>query len=271
MKHATNRGHGKRCSIFRDYRGRVAVEPYPRNLAFSSTYNFRDVGGYPGLDGRTVRWRRLFRADSLHRLEGDDWAAFGALGVRTVVDLRRGFEVAEHGRVPEADGLTYHNPVLEHVDWKDVPYPGGVVHERWLADRYLDFTEAGRAGLAAALSVIADPAAAPVVVHCMAGKDRTGVVCALALSLLGVSDDDIATDYALTEAAMARLTAYLREHDPAAIEGQDHMFDSPREAMLLFLEDMGRMYGSVEKYVRTIGVTADQIAAIRDSLLTRWA
>ena len=246
----------------------MAAEPYPRNLAFSSTYNFRDVGGYPALDGRTVRWRRLFRADSLHRLEGDDWAAFGALGVRTVVDLRRATEVAQYGRVPEAEGLRYHNLVLEHLDWTEVPYPGGVVHERWLADRYLNFTEDGRAGLAAALSVIADPAAAPVVVHCMAGKDRTGVVCALTLSLLGVSDSDIATDYALTESAMAVLTAYLREHDPEAIEGQDHMFDSPREAMLLFLQDMRRLHGSVEKYARTIGVTADQIAALRESLLT---
>jgi protein-tyrosine phosphatase len=249
----------------------VAAEPFPRNLSFSATYNFRDVGGYPGLNGRTVRWRRLFRADSLHRLAGDDLAAFEALGVRTVVDLRRNAEIEQFGRVPEAGGHTYHHLVLEHLDWKEVPYPGGLVHERWIADRYLNFTEDGRAGLAAALSVIADPAAAPVVVHCMAGKDRTGVVCALTLALLGVSDDDIATDYALTESAMVALTAYLREHDPAAIEGLDHWYQSPREAMLLFLDDMRRLYGSVEKYVRTIGVTADQVAAMRESLLTARA
>ena len=87
----------------------VAADPYPRNLTFSATYNFRDVGGYAGLDGRTVRWRRLFRADSLHRLEGEDWEAFAALGVRTVIDLRRTFEVEEHGRVAEAEGLDYLN------------------------------------------------------------------------------------------------------------------------------------------------------------------
>src|SRR4030095_772597 len=101
--------------------------------------------------------------------------AFDALGVRTVVDLRRDSEVVQYGRVPEAEGLTYHNLVLEHLNWTDVPYPGGVVHERWIADRYLNFTEDGRAGLAAALSVIADPAAAPGVVHCMAGQHRPGV------------------------------------------------------------------------------------------------
>ena len=246
----------------------MAGEPYSRNLIFSSAYNFRDVGGYAGLDGRTVRWRRLFRADSLHRLTGDDWEAFTALGVRSVVDLRRPFEVTEHGRVAEAEGLRYVNAVLEHIDWREVPHPDDVRHERWLADRYLNFLEDGRTGLATALGVIADPDAAPVVVHCMAGKDRTGVACALALSLLGVSDEDIAADYAMTEVAMARLTAYLREHKPEAIAGQDHMFDSPREAMLLFLADVRTLHGSAEKYAREIGLGEDDIAAMRGHLLT---
>jgi protein-tyrosine phosphatase len=246
----------------------VAVEPYPRNLTFSSAYNFRDVGGYAGLEGRTVRWRRLFRADSLHRLKGEDWQTFAGLGVHSVVDLRRSFEVEEHGRVPQAEGLRYFNPVLEHIDWKDVPHPDGIQHERWLADRYLNFLDDGRAGLSTALSVIADPAAAPVVVHCMAGKDRTGVVCALTLSLLGVSDEDIATDYALTEVAMASLTEYLREHNPEAIEGNDHMFDSPREAMLMFLADLRDRHGSVPGFVREIGISDQQIAAMRGHLLT---
>jgi protein-tyrosine phosphatase len=246
----------------------VAVDSRPRNLTFASNYNFRDVGGYAGLDGRTVRWRRLFRADSLHRLAGDDWVAFAALGIQTVIDLRRGFEIEGHGRVPETDGLVYVNAVLEHVDWSEVPHSDGVAHERWLADRYLNFAEDGRPGLAAALGVIADPEAAPVVVHCMAGKDRTGVVCALTLALLGVSDEDIAADYALTETAMASLTAYLREHNPAAIAGNEHMFDSPREAMLLFLADLRSLHGSVEGYVRDIGLSDDQITAMRGHLLT---
>jgi protein-tyrosine phosphatase len=245
----------------------VAVDPYPRNLTFSSAYNFRDVGGYPGLDGRTVRWRRLFRADSLHRLEGEDWAAFSALGVRTVIDLRRPFEVAEYGRVADYEGLDYRNLVLEHVDWGEVPHPDGTVHERWLADRYLNFAEDGRAALSTALSVIADPAAAPVVVHCMAGKDRTGVTCALALALVGVSDEDIAADYALTTSSMRSLTEHLRRTNPAAIEGQEHMFDSPAEAMMLFLADLRELHGSVESYAREIGLKDEQVAAMRDHLL----
>nr|BFE68375.1 hypothetical protein GCM10020092_016760 [Actinoplanes digitatis] len=134
------------------------ADDYPRTLTFSSSYNFRDIGGYAGLDGRTVRWRRIFRADSLHRLRGDDLETFSELGVRTVIDLRRVFEVEAHGRVPEAEGLAYHNLVIEHVDWETVA--PSLPHERWLADRYLNFAEDGRAGLAAALSLIADPDAA---------------------------------------------------------------------------------------------------------------
>ncbi|WP_305782952.1 tyrosine-protein phosphatase [Symbioplanes lichenis] len=238
-----------------------------RSLTFASNFNFRDVGGYAGLDGRTVRWRRLFRADSLHRLKGDDLVTFGELGVRTVIDLRRTREVERHGRVPAAPGLTYHNPVIEHVEWNDVPLLDGVPRARWLADRYLNFAADGTAGIGTALSLIADPAAAPAVVHCMAGKDRTGVVCALTLALLGVSDEDIAADYHLTEASMDSLSEYLQRVNPSPVTDKYHMFECPPEAILMFLTDLRALHGSVGDYVRSIGITGQQVAALRDHLL----
>ncbi|GAA2904537.1 protein-tyrosine-phosphatase [Actinoplanes cyaneus] len=245
----------------------MVAEQYSRNLGFSATYNFRDVGGYTGLDGRTVRWRRLFRADSLHRIDEADTAAFTALGVRTVIDLRRPFEIEKFGRVPERYGLDYRNLVIKHVDWDEIAHPEGTVHERWLADRYLNFAEDGREGILESLRLIADPDAAPVVVHCMAGKDRTGTICALTLSLLGVSDENIAADYALTTGAMARLTDYLLKTDPDAVRGNEHMFDSPPAAMLLFLDDLRALHGSVEDYVRELGLTDAELTAMRRHLL----
>ncbi len=241
---------------------------HPRSLTFSSNFNFRDVGGYQGFDGRTVRWRRLFRADSLHRLKDEDLTAFGELGVRTVIDLRRVTEIELNGRVPSVENLTYHNPVIEHIEWNDVPVVEGVPHARWLADRYLNFTADGRKGIATALSLIADPVAAPAVVHCMAGKDRTGVVCALTLALLGVSDEEIAADYHLTEASMVGLTDYLSRTNPAAVQDKYHMFQCPPEAILLFLADLRAAHGSVLGYVQEIGITDEQVAALRDHLLS---
>lgn len=243
------------------------VSPYSRNLAFSTTFNFRDVGGYAGEHGRTVRWRQLFRSDSLHALDDADTRAFQALGVRTVVDLRRPFEVERHGRVPHLDGLAYRHHTIEHLEWDSVEHGPGTPHARWLADRYLNFAEEGHAGLAATLGVIADPQQAPVVVHCMAGKDRTGVVCALTLSLLGVSDDDIAADYALTTAAIEPMTRSLRERHPDLVDGKAHMFDSPAEAMRIFLDDLRGLHGSVQKYARDIGITEAQLSSMRGHLL----
>jgi protein tyrosine/serine phosphatase len=247
----------------------VTAAPHDRHRALTTTFNFRDVGGYAGLDGRTVRWRRLFRSDSLHRLSAADLAVLAELGVRTVIDLRRPLEVRRHGRVPHFDGLDYRHFPVEHLDWDEVEFPAGVGRERWLADRYLNFTADGHVALAATLSALADADRAPVVVHCMAGKDRTGVACALALSLLGVADRDVAADYALTTAAMAPLTAYLQGQDPnVVVDGKDHMFDSPAEAMALFLADLRAEHGSAEGYARAIGVTDAQIAALRAHLLS---
>ena len=248
------------------YRGRVTLSEPTRTLSFSVTFNFRDCGGYVGLDGRAVRWRRLFRSDSLHRLGEDDREAFAALGIRTVVDLRRPREVKRDGRVPASPALRYHHIHPQHAEWEaDGIDRIGV--ERWLADRYVDLVTTGHAGLAKALGVIADEDAAPVVVHCVAGKDRTGVVVALALALLGVEDRDIAEDYALTTAASERFTRWLRQSSPDYADLPVQFISSPAEAMLIFLADVRNRYGSVERYVLDAGLKADQIAAMRSHLL----
>ncbi|MEV0722747.1 tyrosine-protein phosphatase [Micromonospora purpureochromogenes] len=238
-----------------------------RRIPFSAMFNFRDVGGYSGHDGRTVRWGRLYRSDSPHRLDGADRDAFVALGIRTVIDLRRPSEVERDGRVPELDGLTYRHIHPEHTDWAQRRYEPGSNLARYLADRYADLAQTGTAGLAEAVGLIADSATAPVVVHCVAGKDRTGIVCALTLSVLGVSDADIAEDYALSSEASARFSAWLAATAPQTEEPPPPFLASPAEAMALFLTELRQGHGSVEGYLRHAGVTDDQLTALRDHLL----
>ncbi|WP_320065136.1 tyrosine-protein phosphatase [Micromonospora sp. RTGN7] len=238
-----------------------------RRIPFSALFNFRDVGGYPARDGRAVAWGRLYRSDSPHRLDGADRDVFVALGVRTVIDLRRPKEVARDGRVPELAGLTYRHIHPEHTDWAEAQYEPGSSLARFLADRYADLAGTGAAGLAEAVGLIADSATAPVVVHCVAGKDRTGIVCALTLSALGVSDADIAADYALSTEASEQFSAWVATTTPDAKELPPPYLASPAEAMTLFLAELRLGHGSAEGYLRHAGVTDAQLAALRDHLL----
>ncbi|HEX6967264.1 MAG TPA: tyrosine-protein phosphatase [Micromonosporaceae bacterium] len=243
------------------------VHSISRALPFSTLFNFRDVGGYAGLEGRTVRWRRLYRSDSLHRLADTDREAFVELGVRTVVDLRRPREIDRYGRIPTYDGLSYRHIHLEHQDWDEVPYHERTDVARWLAERYLDFSETGWAGIARAIETIAAADSAPLVVHCAAGKDRTGVVCALTLTLLGVDDRDIAEDYALSNAASQRFTEWLRRERPDVPPLPTRYLVSPPEAIRIFLDALRARHGSVERYLLDAGLTNDHFAALRDHLL----
>jgi len=235
-----------------------------RSFTFDGVFNFRDIGGYAGLDGRPVRWRRVFRSDSVHRVAA---AELPALGVRTVLDLRRPHEIERDGRVVDYPGLRYHHIHPDHPEWHLSDYDQAAGLERFIADRYRELADTGLAGIGAALKVIADPASGPVLVHCVAGKDRTGVVCALTLSLVGVADDDVADDYSLSTAASERFSAWIRTTVPATADLPAPYMSSPAAAMHLFLAELRERHGSVEDYVARAGVTASEIAALRAHLL----
>ncbi|HEY8452045.1 MAG: tyrosine-protein phosphatase [Micromonosporaceae bacterium] len=239
---------------------------FERRIPFERVFNFRDVGGYRGADGRTVRWRRLFRSDALSGLTEADRERFLALGIRTVVDLRRPYEIAAAGRVPDWDGLVYRHLDPPHPEWVSNPYRDGMSLTRYLADRYHELIEHGARRLVEAIGVIADESAAPTVVHCVAGKDRTGVVCALTLSLLGVSDADIDADYALSTAGSQRYVDWARANGRSDVV-MKAWWRSPPGTMALFLSELRQRYGSVERPLRDAGLSRGDIAALRRHLL----
>ena len=242
-----------------------------RQIHLRGSFNFRDLGGYRARSGQTVRWRTLFRADALHRIDLDELEEFAALEIRTVLDLRTRTEL-DSGRI-EADhlGIThFHMPVLGLV-WEpedlDPDADAGVV----LGELYIDMLTVGAPALAAALDTLASEERLPAVFHCAAGKDRTGVLAAIVLSLLGVDESIIVADYHRTAASMDALMERLATERPetwTAMTSQPSPYmKTPPEAMTGFLAHVRAEHGSVLGYVRSIGVSADTIEAINRNLL----
>lgn len=242
-----------------------------RQLALEGCFNFRDLGGYHTSDRRRVRWRRLFRADSLSRLTEADFEQLGAMGLRTVVDLRTPEEVAERGRVEwPVPGLTYHHlPMLdvlpprdEYVEWSDPAF---------VAQRYGHMLATGGPAVAEVLGVLADADTHPAVIHCAAGKDRTGIISALVLGLLGVTDADIVADYVLSRANMTRMLTRIREERPdaaAEIEASAAAIVAAEpETMAAFLAQFRADHGSFEGYASGMGLSA-AVGTLREALLS---
>ena len=241
-----------------------------RRIPFEQVFNFRDLGGYIGDGGRHVRWRRLFRADGLNRLQPEEKDAFGSLGVSTVIDLRTAEEAEHGGRFPtEVWAATYHHlPMFDVLpDWpEDVGDPA-----LYLAERYTEMFAAGRSTIAAALSMMADEDTYPLVFHCAAGKDRTGILAALTLGVLGVADDVIAADYALSSEAMRRLMLWAREQQGVFMTPRapvpSAVIEARAETMLVFLDGLRARTGGGDAMLEELGLDASTGEAIRALLL----
>jgi protein-tyrosine phosphatase len=235
---------------------------------FARVFNFRDVGGYPTKDGRTIRNGALFRADNLGGLKDADRERFTALGVRTIVDLRQPKEIDElGGRAPDWACDVWHNVALKNPRWLEEDYSEAEGVAPYLIARYLESAELTGGEYARVLAILADPASAPVAVHCLGGRDRTGMVFALLLDLLGVPDDVIAADYHFTERATERFMAWYRTVKP---DGQfpPYLMTTPAEVILSVLDRLRGKYGSIEAYVVAHGLTPDAITALRELYLS---
>jgi protein-tyrosine phosphatase len=253
----------------------MRIEPHlrPRRITLERAFNFRDLGGYAASEHRTVRWGLIYRADGIHRIEGGDLARVAGLGIRTVLDLRTRGELADHGRVAsESIAASYrHLPLLEQVWERDLP-AAEIDAVDFLAGRYLEMLDKGASSIVTALAAMADAARLPLVFHCSAGKDRTGVLAAILLSVLGVRDDDIAADYALSRDAMRELAEWVRTDRPESYEmmaSQPPAFlDAPPLAMRGFLAGARSQHGSLTDYVRGIGFADRDVDALRSALLS---
>jgi protein-tyrosine phosphatase len=241
-----------------------------RHIPFERLHNVRDLGGLRGIAGRPVRSGVLYRADSLAKLDGADLERFRALGVRTVIDLRYPWEIEARGRVPESVEVAYFNFSIEHRPYDQAEIDPNVDPWRFLADRFAEVASDGTVELRGVLETIAGADHGALVFHCASGKDRTGIVAALVLSILGVSEADIASDFALTELATDRLVADWRMANPDRVLRWPSYGRAPEAVIQHFLADLASAHGSVDAYIKErLGVGDDVIAALRTRLLER--
>jgi protein tyrosine/serine phosphatase len=240
---------------------------YDRFISLQGCTNFRDLGGYPARNGRTVKWSRLFRSDSLHGLSPPDVNhIYDILGVVTVLDLRNADEVQrDRHRPPAALSVGYHNlPLLERYEF--VPYDPAEDPAARLSDFYLWLLSNAGGRMAGALATLGENGSLPAVFYCAAGKDRTGVFAALTLGVLGVDDDHIVSDYLLTNQRLEQLAVRLR-----AIPGNERRpsksFEAQPKAMKELLSALRAGYGDAEGYVKAHGVGEATIDRLRAFLL----
>jgi protein-tyrosine phosphatase len=238
-----------------------------RVITLEGAVNFRDLGGYRTTDGQRTRWRVLFRADGLSELTESDLEVMRELGVRTVVDLRSGYEV-EQGRF---------NIDAHPVDFFHFPFIDALpATEEWdrrpglLGSQYKEMLDDAGHQILSALTALAAPEARPAVFHCTAGKDRTGLLSAIVLMLLGVDEETVVADYALSGEAMERLRAKLILKYPDGrdvIADIDEVFSADPANMVGLIEHLRARYGTMAEYAAHIGVSDALVAQLRAGLL----
>jgi len=246
----------------------VSTESSGRRSLLDGASNFRDLGGYPTVDERVVRTGMLFRSGALHALTGADHERLRALGVRMAVDLRPPEEqAAEPTNAPFLRIVDV--PLLRGERTSD---PSALANgDGYLRDRYAEIVLDRAPEIGRIFRSLAHEGGLPAVIHCAAGKDRTGVVCAVVLLALGVDEPTVLDDYELTSeyAAAARveeLTAKLSGSGlpPAVTAG---LLGTSRSALADAIARLREEHGDVEGYlVGAAGVAPTDLTALRERL-----
>jgi len=252
----------------------MMVELYSRKIEIESVINFRDLGGYRNRDGETVAWRRIFRSGDFRNITPDDFARIEKeISLTTVIDLRTSEETERQGK--------WHSPEVG-IRYCHIPFPGGGKKKEG-ARLLKEYTNLGQFYLhlidrkefsqqiVAALKIIADPKNHPLVFHCAIGKDRTGILSAILLSILGIDDAVIVEDYTLSGPAVKKLRENMNQsfiNEELLKRLPAYFWEAVPESMDLFLTTLKKKHGSIVGYLINQGVETYLIESIRKALLT---
>ena len=244
-----------------------------RLIGLEAVHNFRDLGGYPTVTGQVTKWRTLFRADGLYRLTPQDAQTVIDLGVKTVIDLRTQKEVQTRGTFPVKQfPVNFHHLPIIDATWNDGDTPEIEDVVEFLVWAYREMLDHASEKFVDAIKLIAAQDVLPAVFHCAAGKDRTGVLAAFILSILGVPDEIISADYGKTVDGMKRLIEWAKVKQPDLADAYANMparfaASDPR-AMTIVLDGLNTKHGSVQNYLREIGVDEETFTTLRANLLS---
>ena len=240
-----------------------------RAAEFEGLYNFRDLGGLKTEDGAEIKKGRVFRSDAFATLtDADARVLLTDINVERLIDLRAVREVeAETATLLEVGGVEVRRRPIDNGPGTAIESaPAG---ER-LAFRYLEYLEYASSSITGAIRDLAEPDQKVTIIHCRAGKDRTGVVVATVLSLVGATPDEIARDYALTSIGMPKIMARLLESDVYRANVSslpEEMYSAEEVTMRQFLTIVADRHGSLTEWSLENGVSVDELAALRENLV----
>jgi protein-tyrosine phosphatase len=267
-------GHTLRRSI----RRMTAEDPFggeyrPVFLAVDGLMNLRDLGGYPVTGGGRTRAGMVYRSESLHGVTALGLETLRSFGLVTVIDLR---STAERDLYP-GPLETVHVEVQEQATQSDrfdvFGLSGRTAGETMLRDLYFDMVDQAAPQFGRILSLLADRARIPALIHCAGGKDRTGITIALMLLALGVDREIVLDDYAAPSVFPEREVRRMEFHARFVERGIESeaalgMLSTPRWAMAEALDRIDETFGGVVPYLLgPAGMSEAQLAALRAELI----